>query len=339
MATLWFAILAVMLTTYAVLDGFDFGAGVVHFLVARTDEERGRVLAAIGPLWDGNEVWLIAAGGVFVFAFPGAYAAAFSGLYLPLTIVVWLVILRGLAIELRPQLEHPLWRHGFDVLFAGSSTVMAVVLGVALGNVVRGVPLDASGYFHEDLFGGGSGAIDPYTAATGVFAVATLAAHGATFLAWKTDGDLGRRAARLAVTCYRGLLGLLAVVTALTFLAVPAFVAPLAHRLWVWPLPLVSVAAALWVPRALRRGRPLEAFLASCSFIVGLLVATAATLYPNILRSTVADPFTLGIGSATGDHALSVGFALWLPGALIAAGYSAYVFRTFRGKAQTQAHG
>ena len=141
-----------MLTTYAVLDGFDFGVGLLHLIVAKTDEERREVIAAIGPVWDGNEVWLIATGGVLVFAFPRAYAAAFSGLYLPLMMVLWLLILRGISIEFRSKVEHPLWRTGFDTIFAVASGLMALVLGVALGNLVRGVPVDASGWFSEDLF-------------------------------------------------------------------------------------------------------------------------------------------------------------------------------------------
>ncbi len=167
MEAVWFWILAGMLTVYAVLDGFDFGAGIVYLAVAKTDEERRTVLGAIGPLWDGNEVWLLAAGGVLVFAFPLVYAAAFSGLYLALIIVLWLLLLRGISIEFRSKVANPLWRAGWDAVFAFASPAMAVVLGVAIGNLVRGVPLDATGYFHEDLFAGlggaHGGAIDPFT--------------------------------------------------------------------------------------------------------------------------------------------------------------------------------
>ena len=182
----WFAALALMLTAYAVLDGFDFGAGIVHLFVARTDAERRTVLGAIGPLWDGNEVWLIASGGVLFFAFPRAYAAAFSGLYLALMLVLWLLILRGISIEFRSQVAHPLWHAAWDATFAGSSAAMAIVLGVAIGNVVRGVPIDKAGYFEQDLFAAMDavhpGAIDPFTAVFGLLGLATFGAHGATFL-------------------------------------------------------------------------------------------------------------------------------------------------------------
>jgi cytochrome d ubiquinol oxidase subunit II len=333
MPAVWFAILASMLTTYAVLDGFDFGAGIAHFLVAKSEAERRTVLAAIGPLWDGNEVWLVASGGIFVFAFPSAYAAAFSGLYLPLTLVIWLILLRGVAIEMRSQLEHPLWRRGFDVMFAGSSAIMAIVLGVALGNVIRGVPLGPSGYFHEDLFGGTYGALDPYTCAMGLFAFVTLAGHGATFLAWKTEGALSGRSAVLAGRCYRALLVLVIGVSVLTFFWVPAFFHPVVRRPWLWPLPLLAFVAAVRVTRALPKGRFLEAFLASCSFIALLLVASAAALYPTILRSTVGDAFSIDTSSSTGARSLSVGLGLCGPALALAVAYTVHVFRSFRGKA------
>ena len=333
MTAIWFAILAAMLTAYAVLDGFDFGAGILHLLVARTDVERRTVLAAIGPFWGGNEVWLIASGGVFVFAFSRAFAAAFSGLYLPLTLVIWLVILRGLSIELRSQLEHPLWRRAFDAVFAGSSATMAIVLGVALGNVIRGVPLDATGYFHEDLFGGGSGALDPYTVSMGVFAFVALAAHGATFLAWKTDDALHERCVLWAVRCYRAVLVLVVAVTVLTFLCVPTFFTSVARRPWLWPIPFAGLASGMWALRSLSRGRLLSAFLASCSFLGCFLVATAAALFPIILRSTVSSAFTLDTTSATAEGTLEIGLAFWVVGMGLVIGYFTYLFRSLRGKA------
>src|SRR5438874_52908 len=151
MELVWFTIVSLMLTTYVVLDGFDFGAGILHLLVARTDDERRTVLAAIGPVWDGNEVWLIASGGVLFFSFPRAYAAGFSGFYMPLVMVLWLLILRGLSIEFRSKEANPLWRSFWDGTFWFSSSLMAIVLGAALGNVIRGVPLDQNGYFSAPL--------------------------------------------------------------------------------------------------------------------------------------------------------------------------------------------
>src|SRR3954447_21701780 len=152
MATAWFCFLAVMVTVYVVLDGFDLGVGALHLRLARTEEEREQATAAIGPVWNGNEVWLIAAGGVLFMAFPIAYAAAFSGLYFGLILVLWLLVGRGLALELRHHLDNPLWRTACDTVFSLSSAALALVFGVALGNIVRGVPLDARHFVHLSLF-------------------------------------------------------------------------------------------------------------------------------------------------------------------------------------------
>lgn len=339
MHAIWYAILALMLTAYAVLDGFDLGAGALHTVVARTDDERRTVLAAIGPLWDGNEVWLIASAGVFVFAFPRAYAAAFSGLYLPLMIALWLLVLRGISIEFRSKLDHPLWRSAWDTIFAGSSAAMAIVFGVAIGNLVRGVPIDATGYFHEDLFGTAGpfhpGAIDGYSAVVGLFTLVALGAHGATFLAWKTSAALSARSASVARRLWAASVALLALATTLTAMDAPSFLRHVLTRPWLWPLPFCALAAA-WLARIdLRAGRPLRAFLASCTFLVLLLVATAGALYPALLRSTLDEAYTLSAASAASDEAgLAIGLWIWLPAISIAVGYFVYLFRSFRGKAE-----
>jgi cytochrome d ubiquinol oxidase subunit II len=315
----------------------------VQPFVARTDEEKHTVIAAIGPLWDGNEVWLIAGGGVFVFAFPRAYAAAFSGLYLALMIVLWLLVLRGVAIEFRSKAPHPLWRSAWDSVFAGSSGAMALVLGVALGNLVRGVPMDPSGHFHEDLFGeSGSmhaGAIDLYTAVVGLFALATLGAHGATFLAWKTTGPLAARSIAAARRLWIACAALLVLTTVVTAVAVPVFFASVLARPWLWPLPLAALALALFARREVGAGRELRAFLASCAFIASLLVATAGALFPVILRSTTEGALTLDAYNAASDPAsLERGLFIWVPAIVLAIGYFTYIFRAFRGKADPSAH-
>src|ERR1700683_3421995 len=141
METVWFCLVAIMLAVYVLLDGFDLGAGAIHLLVAKTNEERRQVLASIGPVWDGNEVWLIAAGGTLYFALPARYASSFSGFYLPLIMVLWLLIVRGISIEFRNRIRSAVWDPMFDFLFCASSLLLAVFYGAALGNVVRGVPL------------------------------------------------------------------------------------------------------------------------------------------------------------------------------------------------------
>ena len=187
-----------MVIAYVVLDGFDLGAGIISLFVARTHDERHLILRAIGPVWDGNEVWLVAAAGALFFAFPPLYAASFSGFYLPLMIVLWLLMLRGIGVELRSHVDDPLWWSFFDFVFSFSSVLLAIFFGAAVGNVVRGVPLGADGYFFEALWtdfqvGPHPGILDWYTVVIGLLAVAALTVHGANYVALKTEGDLRAR--------------------------------------------------------------------------------------------------------------------------------------------------
>src|SRR6204780_2224887 len=207
MAGLWFWIVAAMVATYVVLDGFDLGAGAIYLFVARSSAERRRVLDAIGPVGDGNEGWLVAAGGTLYFAFPQLYASSFSGFYLPLMMVLWLLMLRAIGIEFRAHVETHLWQSFFDVIFSVSSILLAVFFGAALGNVVRGVPLDATGYFFEPLWtnfklSAHPGILDWYTVLIGGIALVTLTAHGSYYIAVKTDRDLGQRAQGIALLCW-----------------------------------------------------------------------------------------------------------------------------------------
>ncbi|HYX51927.1 MAG TPA: cytochrome d ubiquinol oxidase subunit II, partial [Candidatus Limnocylindrales bacterium] len=186
MEFIWFWLVAIMITGYVVLDGFDLGAGVMHLFIARTDEERRTVIRTIGPVWDGNEVWLLAGGGTLYFAFPLLYASSFSGFYLPLMIVLWLLILRGIGVELRLHMDSPVWRGFFDGCFAISSILLAVFYGAALGNVIRGVPLQKDGYFFLPLWtnwnvGRDPGVLDWYTVIAGVVALVALSVHGANY--------------------------------------------------------------------------------------------------------------------------------------------------------------
>jgi len=338
MAALWFGLLAVMLAVYAVLDGFDFGVGVLHRFVARNDGERRQVLATIGPVWDGNEVWLLASGGVLFLTFPAAYAAGFSGFYLPLMVVLWLLILRGLSIELRSHEAHPLWRAFWDTVLQCSSVLMAIVLGAALGNVIRGVPLDSSGYFQLPLFGnfspwGPPGVLDWYTTAIGILTLAILTLHGALYLVWKAEGPVAARALMIARRIWWVVAVLGVAATVLTWKVQPALYLMIDVR--VWPAGLVAAALAgfLGIPVWLRRRRERSAFLGSAAFILGLLAATAAGLYPNILSSSIDPQFSITAQSAqAGAYGLRMALIWWVPGILLAVAYFAHLFWRFRGK-------
>src|SRR3954464_12451798 len=194
MATVWFVLLALMITVYVVLDGFDLGVGALLRLLGRDDAEGAQAIEAIGPIWNGNEVWLIAAGGVLFLGFPAAYAASFSGLYFGLIIVLWLLVGRGLGLEFRHQFDNPLWRTACDTVFWLSSAALAFMFGVALGNVVRGVPIGSDGYFRAPLFE----LLNWYALLIGLFGLVVLVTHGATFLAARASPALAVRAGRVA---------------------------------------------------------------------------------------------------------------------------------------------
>ncbi len=202
MGFIWFWLVAVMIVGYVVLDGFDLGVGVLHLFLVRTEAERRSTLASIGPVWDGNEVWLLAGGGTLYFAFPLLYASAFSGFYLPLMIVLWLLILRGVSLELRNHIDVGVWRALLDGLFGLASALLTIFFGAALANVLRGVPLQADGYFFLPLWtnwqpGPHPGILDWYTVIGGVLALVALTLHGALWLTIKTSGELAARARRI----------------------------------------------------------------------------------------------------------------------------------------------
>src|SRR3989441_10303933 len=219
MQTLWFILVAFMLTMYVVLDGFDLGAGVIQLFMAKNDVERRMILQAIGPVWDGNEVWLIAAAGTLFFTFPVLYASSFSGFYLPLIMVLWFLMLRGVAIELRSHLQNPVWVSFWDGIFFLGSTLLAIFYGAALGNVIRGVPLASNGTFFEALwtdfnpYSSNPGILDWYTILIGLLALAVLTTHGANYIAVKTEGVLNARARRIARRAWVATLVLALLVT------------------------------------------------------------------------------------------------------------------------------
>lgn len=343
METLWFVLVALMVVAYVVLDGFDLGAGMIGPLIAKTDDERRLVIRSIGPVWDGNEVWLLAAGGAIYFAFPLLYASSFSGFYLPLMMVLWLLMLRGLGIELRSHYADPMWRSFFDFIFSISSLLLAVFFGAALGNVVRGVPLGADGYFFEPLWtnfrvGPGPGILDWYTVMTGVVALVTLAVHGANWVALKTEGELQQRARRLA-RFGAPLMIVLTVVSLVATLSVrPDVLKNFGLRPWGWAIPAVVAVSlvALVFFQAKRRDR--EAFWATSAYLIGMLGGAAFALYPVLLHSSTDPSYSLTVYSArTGDYSMRVGLIWWFIGMIVAIGYFVFAYRFFRGKVVLEA--
>ncbi len=345
MNELWFWLVSAMLAIYVVMDGFDFGAGILHLLVAKTNEERREVLGAIGPFWDGNEVWLLASGGSLFLAFPKVLAAGFSGFYLALWLLVWSLMLRGISIEFRSHVQDGLWRHFWDGTFTVSSVLLPVLFGAALGNVLRGVPLDATGTFRMPLWtdfrlGPHPGVLDWYTVLIGLFALVTVAAHGSLFLAWKTEGPVHDRAKALSRTLWGLVLVLWILASYATSMANPAVYRNLPRAPLAWLATFVFLGGLAVVFLGLRRERYLLAFLGSGAFILGLLAATAANLYPVMLKSTLAPAFDLtALNASAGAHGLRTGLVWWLIGFPLAIGYVIFLFRFHRGKVKAAGEG
>jgi len=344
MGFIWFWIVAVMIAAYVVFDGFDFGAGILYPILGRTEKDRSTIIQSIGPVWDGNEVWLLAGGGTLFFAFPLLYASSFSGFYLPLMIVLWLLVLRGLGIELRGHMENEVWRTFFGAIFSFSSIMLSIFFGAALANVIRGVPLGPDHYFFLPLWtnwqvGPHPGILDWYTVIGGVVALVALATHGALWIWLKTSDDLSRRARRVAgygwvALCVMTLISLVATI----------FVQPLALRNYgdypiLYLIPLLVVASLLGIQLFRNAGKALYAFLSSCAYLVFMLVGAAAGLYPILLPSSLNPQDSLTVSdSLTGSYALHVGLIWWSVGMVLAIGYFVMAYGLFRGKAEGHYH-
>ena len=286
MGMIWFWIVALMLVAYVVFDGFDIGAGIVHFL-SRSHQDRDTIMRTIGPVWDGNEVWLLAGGGTLYFAFPLLYASSFSGFYLPLMIVLWLLILRGIGIELRSHFHTAVWPAFFDGAFAFSSILLAIFLGAALANVLRGVPLNADGYFFAPLWtnwrvGPNPGILDWYTVIGGLVALVALGIHGSLYLAVKTSGALQHRARHLAQLLWIPLLVLTGVSLAATTLVRPAVLQNYLRYPVAFLIPAGVVVSLLGMFFYSRGSRDFPAFLCSSFYLSFMLAGAAVGLCPVI---------------------------------------------------------
>jgi len=341
MATIWFCLVAIMIAGYVVLDGFDIGVGILHLYLARTDDERRVLLRTIGPVWDGNEVWLVAAGGTLYFAFPALYAASFSGFYLPLMMVLWLLILRGVSIEFRSHVGGHIWSVFWDAVFSLASILLAIFFGAALGNVARGVPLDAAGNFFEPLWTnfqptGQTGILDWYTILIGVAALAVLALHGAVWLTWRTTDELQARAHSAASRLWWLVAALTLLVTFTSFRLLPVGLLSFRVHPFGFIFPLLAITGLLAVKLFLRTEQEALAFAASCSYIVGMLTSVTFTLYPNVLPATTGLSYNLTIFNAkAADYGLKIGLIWWLIGMSLAVTYTIFTYTKFAGKIRT----
>jgi cytochrome d ubiquinol oxidase subunit II len=338
MLTVWYSLVAFMIAAYVVLDGFDLGAGILYLLLAKTEEERRMVIRTVGPVWDGNEVWLLAGGGTLYFAFPGLYASGFSGFYLPLMIVLWLLILRGIGIELRMHIDSPVWRGLLGGCFSIASLLLAVFFGAALGNVLRGVPLESDGYFFLPLWTDWRahpppGVLDWFTVLSGVLSAFALSLHGAAYVAYKTTGDLNRRTKKAVQVLWPAVLVLTGISLAASLFIRPGLDANYRAVPALYLIPVLVVASLIAIPLLTRKGKELGAFLATGSYLLLMLGGAAAAMYPNLLFSIDNPALNITMdNSHSGSYALSVGLIWWSIGMAIAIGYFVFVYRTFRGK-------
>src|SRR5579862_8512294 len=287
MVELWFAILCLMLVMFAVLAGWDFGAGALHFVAARNQEERRSLIAAIGPLWTWNEVWLVAGGGVLFVAFPRVLAISFPAYYLALFLVLWTLIVRGIALEVRGLIDSGLWRGFWDFGFAAANVLLAILFGAAIGNVVRGMPLRPDAPLSLPLFTdfgvhGMLGILDWYTVSVAVFTLACLCAHGASYLAVKAEGEVYRRAKALTKWMWPVTVILLLVVSLESFYVRRELFACMAGRPVAWIALALAAGGLFAIVTGLRSGAEARTFLGGCVLIAGLLGAAAASLFPVI---------------------------------------------------------
>lgn len=331
----WFFTLGVLLAGYAVLDGFDLGVGTLH-LLARGDDERRLSLNAIGPVWDGNEVWLVTFGGALFAAFPHAYATAFSGFYLPFMGVLAGLIFRAVAIEFRSKQQWPWWRGLWDFSFFFASALTALLMGTAVGALMKGVPL---GPDHE--FAGTLGQlIQPYALLVGVFALSLFTLHGAVYLYLKTEGDYQRRI-KGWIWPLTGIFGVLYMLTTIvTLITLPHATENFKHYPLVWGLVGVNVLAIANIPRAIYKDQPVAAFASSATTIAALVGLFGVALFPNLITSTLGAASSLTIyNAASSAKTLGIMQLVVFIGMPFVLAYTAIIYWVFRGKVRVDRHG
>jgi cytochrome d ubiquinol oxidase subunit II len=327
---IWFVLFTLIIAGYLILDGFDMGVGILHLPLARGDLERRTFLNSIGPVWDGNEVWLVLGGGVLFAVFPLVYASVFSGFYLAFMLVLLVMILRTVAIEFRSKERSPRWRSAWDTVFWAASVGLAFLLGVAFGDVLSGVPIDADGNMRVTLID----LLQPFALLVGATTVAMFAMHGAIYLTMKTDGELQARIERALPR----LIVAFFILNTLVVIAMVLFRQDITDRYTtdIWPVifPAAALLALVAVWLFLRRGEPFRAFIASSATIGLLLVSGAIGLFPNLLISTTDPAYNLTItNAASADNTLVVCLIVAVIGIPFVLLYTTGVYYIFRGKA------
>ena len=326
--TIWFVLVGVLLTGYAFLDGFDLGVGALH-LLTRKDEHRRLMINAIGPVWDGNEVWLVTGGGALFAAFPEVYATVFSGFYLAFMLVLCLLIFRAVAIEFRSKLPMLWWRRMWDVSFSVASIGLSILLGVAFGNIIWGVPLDGQ----REFAGSFLGLLHPYALLVGVTTLALFMMHGAIYVALKTEGELHEIARGwinnsiiFFVICY-------GLTTMTTLLYLPHMSQQMRDYPIFFAVPVLTMLAIANIPREIHLSSDFLAFLSSGAAMVGLMALVAIGIFPTLVLSRPTPDLSLTIyNAASSPKTLGIMLIIALIGLPIVLAYSVSIYWIFRGK-------
>ncbi len=325
---IWFVLLGVLLAGYAVLDGFDLGVGMLH-LLARGDAERRTLIATIGPIWDGNEVWLVTFGGALFAAFPEAYATVFSGFYFVFMLVLLALISRAVSLDFRSKTESPAWRATWDVVFSVSSMVATLLFGVGIGNAMVGVPLTDRGIYAGGFFN----LLNPYSLLVGLLAVALFLMHGSIYLHLKTEGALRDRIRHWMWRTYGLFVCMYLLVTLATWILVPRATAPFAQYPAAWMVVVINAAAVLSIPCALARGWSGRAFLASCLSVIAFVLLLGVALFPNLVTSTPNPDHSLTIyTAASSQRTLGIMLIIAAIGMPFVLAYTVIIYRVFRGR-------
>jgi cytochrome d ubiquinol oxidase subunit II len=338
MIAAWYCIVSFMLIVYVALDGRNFGAGMLHWFVAKTPEERRQVIAAIGPLWSWHEVWLVGFGGTLVAIFPRLMASAFAGYYLALMLILWGLILRGVSLEVGGHINDRLWQGFWDFVFVFANFLLAIIFGAAAGNVERGVPLDAQGNFSMAFFTdfrarGYVGLLDWYTVSIAIFAAVMLAAHGATYLTLRTEGPVHDRSARGAKYLWGAVAPLFLAISAQSWVVRPDLFRRAVYNPLCWLGLLVVFVSAIMLISGLAARREMRAFVGSNGILVGVLATGSAAIFPVMLYSTLAPENSLTAHAvAAGPRTLLLAAIWWPMGFALATAYFVFISRRYSGK-------
>jgi cytochrome bd ubiquinol oxidase subunit II len=331
---LWFVLLGVLLAGYAILDGFDLGVGILH-LAFRNDRDRRLTINSIGPLWDGNEVWLVTFGGAMFAAFPNAYATVFSGFYAAFMLLLFALIFRAVSMEFRGKRDSQAWKRFWDCSFSGASLLATFLFGVAAGNALVGMPVDARGVYTGSFLG----LIRPYPILIGLLTVSFAAMHGAIYLFLKTEHELQQLVHRWMWRGFGLSLITFMLATIFTLAMIPDAVRNFREHPWAWSVVVLMVLAFANVPRAIFLDRPFYAFVSSSLTIVALVFLFSFSLFPNLVVSSISPAFSLTIYSAASSQkTLKIMAIIALIGMPFVLAYTTAIYWAFRGKVRITDH-